>query len=205
MRAEPLPQDRPRRGGDRRFVRRPLPRGAHRRRPRRSFSISMPRTTRCTGTRKVASSTVITTATATCRCTSSVAGTCSRRSCGARTSMPQPAPSTEVARIVGQIRARWLRVAIVLRADSGFARDELMAWCEANGVDYVFGLARNERLVAEIAAELDAAAGREPGPRQPRRGASPSWRGARSTAGAGRAESSPRPSTCPGRQSHASS
>jgi Transposase DDE domain group 1 len=64
---------------------------------------------------------------------------------------------TEVARIVAQIRARWPRVAIVLRADSGFARDELMAWCEANAVDYVFGLARNERLVGAIAAELAAA------------------------------------------------
>jgi Transposase DDE domain group 1 len=63
----------------------------------------------------------------------------------------------EVARIVGQIRARWPRVKIVLRADSGFAREELMAWCEAHGVDYVFGLARNERLVAAIAAELAAA------------------------------------------------
>lgn len=60
----------------------------------------------------------------------------------------------EVARIVGQIRARWPRVSILLRADSGFARDELMAWCEANGVDYVFGLARNERLVGAIADEL---------------------------------------------------
>jgi Transposase DDE domain group 1 len=64
---------------------------------------------------------------------------------------------TEVARIVAQIRARWPRVAIVLRADSGFARDELMAWCEANAVDYVFGLARNERLVGAIAADLAAA------------------------------------------------
>jgi hypothetical protein len=63
----------------------------------------------------------------------------------------------EVARIVGQIRARWPRVAIVLRADSGFARDALMSWCEANAVDYVFGLARNQRLVAAIAAELAAA------------------------------------------------
>jgi hypothetical protein len=63
----------------------------------------------------------------------------------------------EVERIVGQIRARWPRVAILLRADSGFARDELMAWCEANGVDYVFGLARNKRLVGAIAAELAAA------------------------------------------------
>jgi hypothetical protein len=60
----------------------------------------------------------------------------------------------EVARIVGQIRARWPRVSILLRADSGFARDELMTWCEANGVDYVFGLARNERLVGAIADEL---------------------------------------------------
>jgi Transposase DDE domain group 1 len=62
----------------------------------------------------------------------------------------------EVARIVGQIRARWPRVRILLRADSGFARDELMTWCEANGVDYVFGLARNERLVGAIASELAA-------------------------------------------------
>ena len=63
----------------------------------------------------------------------------------------------EVARIVAQIRRRWPFVRIVLRADSGFAREELMAWCEANRVDYVFGLARNARLVAEIAAELAAA------------------------------------------------
>ena len=60
----------------------------------------------------------------------------------------------EVARIVAQIRARWPRVKIVLRADSGVARDELMVWCEANGLDYVFGLARNQRLVAAIADEL---------------------------------------------------
>ena len=63
----------------------------------------------------------------------------------------------EVARIIAQIRRRWPCVRIVLRADSGFAREELMAWCEANGVDYIFGLARNARLVAEIAAELAAA------------------------------------------------
>jgi hypothetical protein len=60
----------------------------------------------------------------------------------------------EVARIVGQVRARWPRVKILLRADSGFARDELMTWCETNGVDYVFGLARNERLVGAIADDL---------------------------------------------------
>jgi hypothetical protein len=64
----------------------------------------------------------------------------------------------EIIRIVAQIRARWPQVRIVLRADSGFARDALMAWCEANGVDYLFGLARNSRLEAEIAVELQAAA-----------------------------------------------
>lgn len=60
----------------------------------------------------------------------------------------------EVARIVAQIRGKWPEVRIILRADSGFCREELMAWCEANRVDYLFGLARNARLVAEIAAEL---------------------------------------------------
>jgi Transposase DDE domain group 1 len=63
----------------------------------------------------------------------------------------------EIERIVAQIRARWPRVEILLRADSGFARDALMSWCEANRVDYVFGLARNERLVGAIADELAAA------------------------------------------------
>jgi Transposase DDE domain group 1 len=63
----------------------------------------------------------------------------------------------EIARIVGQIRARWPRTRILLRADSGFCREALMAWCEANRVDFVFGLARNARLTAEIEAELLAA------------------------------------------------
>jgi hypothetical protein len=64
----------------------------------------------------------------------------------------------EIARVIGQIRARWPKVRIVLRADSGFARDSLMTWCETNGVDYLFGLAKNARLNAEIEAELVAAA-----------------------------------------------
>jgi Transposase DDE domain group 1 len=49
-----------------------------------------------------------------------------------------------VARIVAQIRRRWPKVRILVRADSGFAREELMAWCEANGVHFLFGLAQNE-------------------------------------------------------------
>ena len=56
----------------------------------------------------------------------------------------------EVRRIVRQIRGRWPGVRILLRADSGFARERLMRWCEKHGVDYVFGLARNDRLRAEI-------------------------------------------------------
>jgi hypothetical protein len=64
---------------------------------------------------------------------------------------------TELARLVGQIRAHWPQVRIILRADSGFARDELMVWAEQHRVDYVLGLARNSRLVGEIAAELAAA------------------------------------------------
>ena len=60
----------------------------------------------------------------------------------------------EVARIVAHIRTRWPKTRILLRADSGFAREALMAWCEQNRVDFVFGLARNARLVEEIAVEL---------------------------------------------------
>ena len=60
----------------------------------------------------------------------------------------------EIARIVAAIRQRWPKVRILLRADSGFARDALMDWCEQNRVDFLFGLARNVRLEAQIADEL---------------------------------------------------
>ena len=63
----------------------------------------------------------------------------------------------EMARVVGRIRERWPTVRILLRADSGFARDALMAWCENNDVDFLFGLAKNARLNAEIETELAAA------------------------------------------------
>ena len=63
----------------------------------------------------------------------------------------------EVARLVGQIRQSWPKVRVLLRADSGFARESLMAWCEANTVDFLFGLAQTTRLVKEIAAELGQA------------------------------------------------
>jgi len=60
----------------------------------------------------------------------------------------------ELKRIVAQIRAAWSEVRIVVRGDSGFCREELLAWCEDQGVDYVLGLAKNERLKAEIAKAM---------------------------------------------------
>src|SRR4051812_6954686 len=63
----------------------------------------------------------------------------------------------EVARIVAQIRCRWPRTRILLRGDSGFTREPLMAWCEVNRVDYVFGLARNDRLEQALIPELISA------------------------------------------------
>ena len=77
--------------------------------------------------------------------------------------------AAEIARIVARVRQVWPRVQIVLRADSGFAREELMAWCEANRVDYVFGLARNPRLIAELEADLAAAAAEHAETGQPAR------------------------------------
>ena len=63
----------------------------------------------------------------------------------------------EVSRIVTQVRERWPEVRIVLRADSGFCREELMGWCEQNHVDYLFGLARNKRLGKIIGAQMHQA------------------------------------------------
>jgi len=60
----------------------------------------------------------------------------------------------EVERMVKQIRERWPKVRMILRADSGFCREELMAWCEQNRVEYVFGLARNSRLQRKIVPQL---------------------------------------------------
>ena len=59
--------------------------------------------------------------------------------------------------MVAQLRQRWSKVKIVLRADSGFCREELMAWCETHQVDYVFGLARNQRLRRIIGRQMHQA------------------------------------------------
>jgi hypothetical protein len=63
----------------------------------------------------------------------------------------------EIQRIVTQLRAAWPEVKIILRGDSGFCRNELMSWCEAHRVDFVFGMARNQRLRRIIGAEMHAA------------------------------------------------
>jgi len=60
----------------------------------------------------------------------------------------------QLERIVGQIRQAWPPVKIVIRADSGFAREQIMAWCEANSVDYVLGLAKNTRLNRALGRQL---------------------------------------------------
>jgi hypothetical protein len=68
-----------------------------------------------------------------------------------------PAEGTveELDRIVSQIRKRWPKVKLMIRADSGFTRDDIMSWCEEHGVDYVLGLARNSRLEPMIAEEME--------------------------------------------------
>jgi hypothetical protein len=64
----------------------------------------------------------------------------------------------EIQRIVKQIRMAWPEVRIVLRGDSGFCRNELMSWCENNGVDFLFGMARNPRLRRIIGRQMHEAA-----------------------------------------------
>ena len=63
----------------------------------------------------------------------------------------------EIQRIVAQMRTAWPGVKIILRGDSGFCRNTLMSWCEDHGVDFVFGLARNQRLRKIIGAEMHRA------------------------------------------------
>jgi len=64
----------------------------------------------------------------------------------------------EIVRIVEKLREQWPEVTILIRGDSGFARDALMTWCEENNVEFLFGLARNNRLVTELQPLLEKAA-----------------------------------------------
>jgi hypothetical protein len=65
--------------------------------------------------------------------------------------------STELERIVTQIRQRWPGVQILVRADSGFCREQLLHWCEQQGVDYIIGVARNRRLHRCLGKQMYAA------------------------------------------------
>jgi len=60
----------------------------------------------------------------------------------------------ELKRIVSRIRSQWPKVRIVIRADSGFCREWLMKWCEGESINYVLGLAKNDRLKREIQKEM---------------------------------------------------
>ena len=75
----------------------------------------------------------------------------------------------EVERLIDRIRATWPNTRILLRADADFARDELMKWCETDDVDFVLGVGRNERLMAEIAPELDRVAAKSARTGEPER------------------------------------
>jgi hypothetical protein len=63
----------------------------------------------------------------------------------------------EIERIVAQIRLAWPEINIILRGDSGFCRNALMNWCENHNVDFVFGMARNQKLRKIIGAEMHQA------------------------------------------------
>ena len=112
---------------------------------------------------------VITTAIAIGRCTSF----CGRHLLAARLRLANidgaAGATQEVARLVRQIREHWPEVEVVLRAGSGFCREELMAWCEGNGVHSLFGLARNARLLACIKTAPRWNAPVAPGPSSCRR------------------------------------
>lgn len=55
---------------------------------------------------------------------------------------------SELERVIKQIRQKWKNVEILVRGDSAYSRDDIMTWCESQpGLDYVFGLAQNSRLI----------------------------------------------------------
>jgi Transposase DDE domain group 1 len=62
-----------------------------------------------------------------------------------------------IERIVTRLREKFPGLEIVLRGDSGFCRDYLMTWCENNGVDFLFGLAKNKRLLRILGQEMHEA------------------------------------------------
>jgi Transposase DDE domain group 1 len=87
----------------------------------------------------------------------------------------------ELTPIIQQIRARWPKVQIVLRADSGFAREAIFSWCEENKIDFVIGLAKNSRLIRKSAASMKEARQRFEKTQRPARVFGAFWYRTRST------------------------
>ena len=108
----------------------------------------------------------------------------------------------ELSRIVERIRRHWPKTRIHIRGDSGFRRESIMAWCEAQDVGYVLGLARNRRLVRALGAEMrearsvhgrtgrPGASGTSPTGPGSRGAAAAGWWARRNTCGRGRIRSS---------------
>ena len=116
-----------------------------------------PPTTRFMAIRKDGSITATTATIAICPYTFSLGSICCVPGCGAPIIDGADGSIDELERIVGQIRRSWPDVSIIIRADSGFCRDELLSWCEAHQVGYVVGLAKNNRLKREIAEQMTQA------------------------------------------------
>ena len=102
----------------------------------------------------------------------------------------------QLARIVEHVRRRWPNVRILVRGDSGFCREPLMQWCEGNGVDFVFGLAKNARLQRMLGASCTRRSGSSRR-RAGRRACSRTSSTRRGRVGAGRVAWWARPSTWP--------
>ena len=60
-----------------------------------------------------------------------------------------------IRRLVRRIRMHWPATKITIRGDGHYGRHEAMAWCEANGVDYIFGLGGNDVLDRKVEATAD--------------------------------------------------
>ena len=73
---------------------------------------------------------------------------------------PAGGVTAPLGRIIARLREEWPWLKILLRADSAYAREEILAWCENNGVDYVIGLAKNSRLIGWELADAEAESAR---------------------------------------------
>ena len=63
---------------------------------------------------------------------------------------------SHLRRLVRRIRSRWSRTRILVRGDGHYGRPEVMAWCEANGLRYVFGLPGSKPLLKKVEDAADA-------------------------------------------------